>query len=48
MNFMTKKSSENPWLATRSRTGAEYDAPYDKREKAGVDVHGIVLGTAAV
>ena len=37
---MTKQTPENPWLATRSRTGAEYDAPYEKRESAGADVHG--------
>ena len=30
----------NPWLATRTRTGAEYDLPYELREKAGEDVHG--------
>ncbi len=34
------QKNENPWLATRNRTGAEYDAPYEAREKAGVDVHG--------
>ena len=31
---------QNPWLATRTRTGAEYDAPYAEREAAGVDIHG--------
>ena len=31
---------ENPWLATRTRTGAEYDATYIEREAAGIDVHG--------
>jgi len=30
----------NPWLATRTRTGHEYDAPYVARAAAGMDVHG--------
>lgn len=30
----------NPWLATRMRTGHEYDAPYEARAAAGMDVHG--------
>ena len=30
----------NPWLATRTRTGREYDAPYEARAAAGLDVHG--------
>jgi SAM-dependent methyltransferase len=30
----------NPWLATRNRTGDEYDATYDRRAAAGDDVHG--------
>ncbi len=30
----------NPWLATRNRTGPEYDAPYAARAAAGMDVHG--------
>jgi len=30
----------NPWLATRNRTGQEYDAPYAARAAAGMDVHG--------
>jgi len=30
----------NPWLATRNRTGAEYDAPYAAKAAAGQDVHG--------
>lgn len=30
----------NPWLATRNRTGHEYDAPYAARAAAGIDVHG--------
>lgn len=38
----TQKQSlpNNPWLATRTRTGAEYDAPYEANAKAGIDVHG--------
>ncbi|MCX6049112.1 MAG: methyltransferase domain-containing protein [Chloroflexi bacterium] len=31
---------QNPWLATRTRTGREYDAPYEERANAGFDVHG--------
>ena len=30
----------NPWLATRSRDGDSYDAPYERRAAAGEDVHG--------
>lgn len=30
----------NPWLATRTRTGQEYDAPYEARAAAGSNVHG--------
>lgn len=30
----------NPWLASRTRTGAEYDAPYLEKAQAGHDVHG--------
>lgn len=37
---MGKQSSPNPWLATRNRTGVEYDAPYAARAAAGQDVHG--------
>jgi len=37
---MSNQTVRNPWLATRSRTGAEYDLPYEKRAKAGHDVHG--------
>lgn len=33
-------NSINPWLATRTRTGAEYDAPYEARANAGMDIHG--------
>ncbi len=31
---------QNPWLATRTRTGAEYDAPYQERAANGEDIHG--------
>ena len=31
---------KNPWLATRNRTGKEYDSQYEVREAAGFDVHG--------
>jgi SAM-dependent methyltransferase len=31
---------ENPWLATRTRSGAEYDAPYAARAAAGANIHG--------
>lgn len=34
------KPIANPWLATRRRTGREYDAPYEARAEAGIDVHG--------
>lgn len=34
------QSRANPWLATRTRSGAEYDAPYEQRAKAGMDIHG--------
>ena len=34
------KHSQNPWLATRTRTGAEYDAPYFERAALGIDIHG--------
>jgi len=39
---MSKQESNasNPWLSTRNRTGAEYDAPYFKRAQAGQDIHG--------
>ena len=37
---MTNRAQQNPWLATRSRTGSEYDAPYAARAAAGQDVHG--------
>ena len=33
-------AERNPWLATRNRTGDEYDATYDRRAAAGEDVHG--------
>lgn len=32
--------TKNPWLASRTRSGAEYDAPYEQRAQAGVDIHG--------
>lgn len=31
---------KNPWLSTRTRSGQEYDAPYEARAQAGIDVHG--------
>ena len=34
------EAEQNPWLATRTRTGAEYDAPYALRAQAGEDIHG--------
>lgn len=34
------QQQQNPWLATRTRSGAEYDAPYERQARAGVDVHG--------
>lgn len=37
---MDNDTSPNPWLATRTRTGREYDAPYAARAAAGMDVHG--------
>jgi SAM-dependent methyltransferase len=38
---MTNQSKPaNPWLATRTRTGQEYDAPYDARAALGINVHG--------
>lgn len=37
---MSTQSTHNPWLATRNRTGAEYDAPYAARAAAGQDIHG--------
>lgn len=37
---MTNQPIRNPWLATRNRTGAEYDAPYAARAAAGFDIHG--------
>ncbi len=37
---MTTQPTRNPWLATRNRTGAEYDAPYAARAAAGQDIHG--------
>ena len=37
---MGKQPVPNPWLASRTRTGREYDAPYEARAAAGIDVHG--------
>src|SRR5258706_13107155 len=37
---MPNPPARNPWLATRTRTGREYDAPYEARAAAGLDVHG--------
>jgi SAM-dependent methyltransferase len=34
------EASDNPWLASRSRSGDEYDATYERRSAAGEDVHG--------
>ena len=34
---MTNHIQRNPWLATRTRTGSEYDAPYAARAAAGID-----------
>lgn len=36
----TPQPSANPWLATRTRTGEEYDAPYEARAATGINVHG--------
>jgi SAM-dependent methyltransferase len=33
-------AKENPWLASRTRTGDEYDEPYERRAAAGENVHG--------
>jgi SAM-dependent methyltransferase len=39
--LMTEPSPPtNPWLATRTRTGQEYDAPYEARAATGVNIHG--------
>ena len=37
---MEQPPSQNPWLASRTRTGRQYDAPYEARAAAGIDVHG--------
>ena len=37
---MNKQPQTNPWLATRTHTGSEYDAPYEANAAAGMDVHG--------
>ena len=31
---------DNPWIRTRTRSGDDYDATYDRRAAAGEDVHG--------
>ena len=31
---------QNPWLATNTRTGADYDRPYELRAQQGEDIHG--------
>jgi len=33
-------NEQNPWLATRNRTGDAYDENYERRAAAGEDVHG--------
>jgi SAM-dependent methyltransferase len=33
-------TGENPWLASRNRSGDAYDANYETRAAAGEDVHG--------
>ncbi len=33
-------SPDNPWIRSRTRTGDEYDATYERRAAAGEDVHG--------
>jgi len=37
---MPQPNERNPWLATRSVSGRDYDATYDRRAAAGDDVHG--------
>src|SRR3982750_3820754 len=37
---MTNQNLPNPWLVSRTRTGREYDAPYEARAAAGEDIHG--------
>lgn len=32
--------AQNPWLASRTRSGDDYDATYERRAAAGEDVHG--------
>ncbi len=34
------ENEKNPWLATRTRSGADYDSFYVARAKKGIDVHG--------
>jgi SAM-dependent methyltransferase len=33
-------AGDNPWIRSRTRTGDEYDATYERRAAAGEDVHG--------
>jgi SAM-dependent methyltransferase len=33
-------TDDNPWIRSRTRTGDEYDATYERRAAAGEDVHG--------
>jgi SAM-dependent methyltransferase len=33
-------ADDNPWIRSRTRTGDEYDATYERRAAAGEDVHG--------
>ena len=37
---MPQPNERNPWLATRSVSGRDYDATYDRRAAVGEDVHG--------
>jgi SAM-dependent methyltransferase len=37
---MAEPAQPNPWLSTRSVSGRDYDATYDRRAAAGEDVHG--------
>src|SRR6476619_5226561 len=37
---MAEPAQPNPWLSTRTVSGRDYDATYDRRAAAGEDVHG--------
>jgi len=37
---MSNPNEANPWLATRSVSGAAYDATYERRAAGGEDVQG--------